>query len=131
MKAYRCKSTIFPSSSTNLSKNSGSATMASSSSSQLNQASGALSSPFNSQINFNLPIKLDRTNYLLWKAQVLLVVRAYNLKEYIFESKLALVKFIETTFVETNEVARRFSDEFLAWKKNDQLLVCWMISTLS
>ncbi|KAL5732409.1 hypothetical protein ACOSQ2_032101 [Xanthoceras sorbifolium] len=49
----------------------------------------AFSSLFNSQLNFNLPIKLDRENYPLWKAQVLPAIRAYNLEEYIFESKIA------------------------------------------
>ncbi|KAL5733895.1 hypothetical protein ACOSP7_031756 [Xanthoceras sorbifolium] len=91
----------------------------------------AFSSLFNSQLNFNLPIKLDRENYPLWKAQVLPAIRAYNLEEYIFESKIARAKYVDVTSTTPGEVNQRLSDDFLAWKKNDQLLVCWLISTLS
>ncbi|KAL5823959.1 hypothetical protein ACOSQ4_021859 [Xanthoceras sorbifolium] len=88
-------------------------------------------SAFTSHLNFNLPIKLDRTNYLFWKAQVLPAIRAYNLEEYIFESKPAPNKYIVEQNAGTSEVTTRVSDEFLAWKKNDQLLVCRIISTIS
>ncbi|KAL5767184.1 hypothetical protein ACOSQ2_013967 [Xanthoceras sorbifolium] len=91
------------------------------------EAVSKTSSAFTSHLNFNLPIKLDRTNYLFWKAQVLPAIRAYNLEEYIFESKPAPKKFV----VEQGAVTTKVSDEFLAWKKNDQLLVCWIISTIS
>ncbi|KAL5733908.1 hypothetical protein ACOSP7_031769 [Xanthoceras sorbifolium] len=106
--------------------------MASSSISTQNQSGNqAFSSLFNSQLNFNLPIKLDRENYPLWKAQVLPAIRAYNLEEYIFESKIAPAKYVDVTSTTLVEVNQRLSDDFLAWKKNDQLLVCWLISTLS
>ncbi|KAL5735746.1 hypothetical protein ACOSQ2_030534 [Xanthoceras sorbifolium] len=95
------------------------------------QRSGAFfSSPFNSQLNFNLPIKLNDNNYLFWKAQVLPAIRAYNMEDYIFEAKAAPVKYVEETSSE-GQVSSRISNEFLVWKKNDQLLVCWLISTLS
>ncbi|KAL5759008.1 hypothetical protein ACOSP7_021619 [Xanthoceras sorbifolium] len=88
-------------------------------------------SAFTSHLNFNLPIKLDRMNYLFWKAQVLPAIRAYNLEEYIFESKPAPNKYVVEQNAGTSEVTTRVSDEFLALKKNDQLLVCWIISTIS
>ncbi|KAL5753576.1 hypothetical protein ACOSP7_021796 [Xanthoceras sorbifolium] len=88
-------------------------------------------SAFTSHLNLNLPIKLDRTNYIFWKAQVLPAIRAYNLEEYIFESKPAPKKFVEVQSENSDEVTTQLSDEFLAWKKNDQLLVCWIISTIS
>ncbi|KAL5744076.1 hypothetical protein ACOSP7_026929 [Xanthoceras sorbifolium] len=91
----------------------------------------AFFSPFNSRLNFNLPIKLDRGNYPFWRAQVLPAIRAYNLKDYIFASKLAPTKFVDVQSAETGEVTQTLSNEFLSWKKNNQLLVCWMISTLS
>ncbi|KAL5826508.1 hypothetical protein ACOSQ4_018305 [Xanthoceras sorbifolium] len=107
-------------------------TMAASSLSSQSQPGGqAFSSPFNSQLNFNLPIKLDRENYPLWRAQVFPAIRAYNLEDYIFESKLAPATYVDAPSSVAGEVNLRLSDEFLAWKKNDQLLVCWMISTLS
>ncbi|KAL5831794.1 hypothetical protein ACOSQ4_017148 [Xanthoceras sorbifolium] len=78
-------------------------------------------SAFTSHLNFNLLIKLDRTNYLFWKAQVLPAIRA----------KSAPNKYIVEQNAGTSEVTTRVSDEFLAWKKNDQLFVCWIISTIS
>ncbi|KAL5799256.1 hypothetical protein ACOSQ4_032140 [Xanthoceras sorbifolium] len=97
--------------------------------SQQSHGGNIFSSPFNSQLKFNLPIKLDRSNYPLWRAQVLPAIHAYNLKEYIFYSKPAPAKYAASA--STDEMSHRLSDEFLSWKKNDQLLVCWMISTLS
>ncbi|KAL5830513.1 hypothetical protein ACOSQ3_019981 [Xanthoceras sorbifolium] len=89
------------------------------------------SSPFTSQLNFNLPVKLDRNNYIFWRAQVLPAIRAYNLEEYVFETKPAPAKFVHVTNPVTNEVTTSLNNDFLVWKKNDQLLVCWLISTLS
>ncbi|KAL5837905.1 hypothetical protein ACOSQ3_015074 [Xanthoceras sorbifolium] len=83
------------------------------------------------KLNFNLPIKLDRNNYLFWKAQALFEIRAYNIEDFIFESRPSPPKFVETISFETNEVIRRISNDFLIWKKNDQPLVCWLLSTLS
>ncbi|KAL5835320.1 hypothetical protein ACOSQ4_014817 [Xanthoceras sorbifolium] len=83
------------------------------------------------KLNFNLPVKLDKNNYIYWSAQVLPAIRAYNLEEYIFETKPAPPKFVQVVNNETHEVTSKLNDEFLTWKKNDQLLMCWLISTLS
>ncbi|KAL5770425.1 hypothetical protein ACOSP7_014579 [Xanthoceras sorbifolium] len=53
------------------------------------------------------------------------------MEEYIFEAKAAPAKYGVETSSATSQVSSQVSNEFLAWKKNDQLLVCWLISTLS
>ncbi|KAL5822099.1 hypothetical protein ACOSQ3_023981 [Xanthoceras sorbifolium] len=79
----------------------------------IDQASGgAFSSPFTSQLNFNLPLKLDRNNFPLWRAQVLPAVRAYNLEDFIFESKLAPPKFTEAISSESDPITQQLSKEF-------------------
>ncbi|KAL5751674.1 hypothetical protein ACOSQ2_022181 [Xanthoceras sorbifolium] len=111
--------------------------MVSSSSNVMNTSSSAMagasafSSPFTSQLNFNMQIKLDENNYLFWRAQVLPAIRAYNLEDYIFEVKPVPKKFIEVRSTDSDETVIKINDDFLTWKKNDQLLVCWLISTLS
>ncbi|KAL5743736.1 hypothetical protein ACOSQ2_026852 [Xanthoceras sorbifolium] len=37
-------------------------------------------------LNFNLPLKLDKTNYIYWKTQVLLAIRSVDLEDYISTS---------------------------------------------
>ncbi|KAL5784412.1 hypothetical protein ACOSQ2_006804 [Xanthoceras sorbifolium] len=111
--------------------------MVSSFSNVMNTSSSAMvgvagfSSPFTSQLNFNLPIKLDENNYLFWRAQVLPAIRAYNMEDYTFDVKPAPQNFIEVRSADSDEVVIKINDEFLACKKNEQLLVCWLISTPS
>ncbi|KAH7548009.1 hypothetical protein JRO89_XS14G0052500 [Xanthoceras sorbifolium] len=66
------------------------------------------------KLNFNLPIKLDRNNYLFWKVQVLPVIRAYNLEEYIFEIKPSPNKYVESRSEDSSEVVKTLNSEFLA-----------------
>ncbi|KAL5778756.1 hypothetical protein ACOSQ2_009493 [Xanthoceras sorbifolium] len=36
----------------------------------------------------NMPIKLDKTNYIYWKTQVMPAVRALDLEDYIYSSSV-------------------------------------------
>ncbi|KAL5753555.1 hypothetical protein ACOSP7_021775 [Xanthoceras sorbifolium] len=88
-------------------------------------------SSFPNHLNFNLPLKLDYDNYVIWKSQVLPAIRAYDLEEFILGESRSPQKFIETVNEETGDCVRSVNSEFLQWKKTDQLLVCWLRSTLS
>ncbi|KAL5755822.1 hypothetical protein ACOSQ2_020568 [Xanthoceras sorbifolium] len=88
-------------------------------------------SSFPNHLNFNLPLKLDHDNYVIWKSQVLPAIRAYDLEEFILGESRSPQKFIETVNEETGDCVRSVNSEFLQWKKTDQLLVCWLRSTLS
>ncbi|KAK2640772.1 hypothetical protein Ddye_022535 [Dipteronia dyeriana] len=81
-------------------------------------------------LNFSLPIKLDQNNFIYWKAQILPIIRAFDLEEFIFGPVKSSQKYIEFEDKETGEMVLNISDEFLNWKKIDQLLVGWILSTL-
>ena len=82
-------------------------------------------------LNFNLPIKLDQKNFIYWKAQILPIVRAFDLEEFLFGPVTSPQKYVEVTDEQTGKKIKEISDDFLTWKKIDQLLVGWILSTLS
>ncbi|KAL5784152.1 hypothetical protein ACOSQ2_006544 [Xanthoceras sorbifolium] len=82
-------------------------------------------------LNFNLPIKLDDDNFIYWKTQILPVVRAFDLEDFIFEATTCPVKFVLAVDEKSGEQVQTYNDDYLAWKKVDQLLVSWLMSTLS
>ncbi|KAL5805601.1 hypothetical protein ACOSQ4_028334 [Xanthoceras sorbifolium] len=88
-------------------------------------------SSFPQHLNFNLPLKLDENNYVLWKSQVLPAVRAFDLEEFILGERLCPSKFLDITSVVSGNTEKQVNPEFLQWRKTDQLLVCWIRSTLT
>ncbi|KAL5837667.1 hypothetical protein ACOSQ3_014836 [Xanthoceras sorbifolium] len=82
-------------------------------------------------LNYNLLIKLDQTNFIYWKTQILLVVRAFDMEEFIFGPTKCPDKFVQVTDAVSGEITLNFNNEYLNWKKIDQLLVSWLFSTLS
>ncbi|KAL5753747.1 hypothetical protein ACOSP7_021967 [Xanthoceras sorbifolium] len=64
------------------------------------------SSSFPSHLNFNLPLKLDQENYVLWKSQVLPAIRAYDLEYFILGESTSPPKFVETINEESGEVTQ-------------------------
>ncbi|KAL5810166.1 hypothetical protein ACOSQ4_026734 [Xanthoceras sorbifolium] len=60
----------------------------------------AATSEFNSiakTLNFNLPVKLDRDNYVHWKAQVLPAIQAYELDDFISGLQSIPPQFVEVS----------------------------------
>ncbi|KAL5780818.1 hypothetical protein ACOSQ2_011555 [Xanthoceras sorbifolium] len=85
-------------------------------------------------LHFNLSIKLDEDNYIYWKTQILPAINALNLEEYIDSSKHPLPQFINVQIPnETGggRIEQQPNKEYQRWKKSDQILLCWLISTLS
>ncbi|KAK0597068.1 hypothetical protein LWI29_021511 [Acer saccharum] len=70
-------------------------------------------------------IKLDRTNYLLWKSQLLPIFYGSDLMGMIDGTVSAPS---ETITVDSNPT---INPEFLAWKKKDQLLLSWLHTTMT
>ncbi|KAI9160735.1 hypothetical protein LWI28_011054 [Acer negundo] len=83
----------------------------------------ARSNLISKNLNFNLPIKLDQNNFVYWKAQILPIVRAFDLDEFLFGPVRRPQKYVETKDEETGETVKTINDDFLTWKKIDQLLV--------
>lgn len=80
-------------------------------------------------ISFNQPIsvKLNEKNFDLWKQQVLSAICAYELKKFIARPKLWPAKYNSVE----KEMAEEVSEEFKTWKKQDQLLMSWLLSSMT
>ncbi|KAK2649350.1 hypothetical protein Ddye_016839, partial [Dipteronia dyeriana] len=76
-------------------------------------------------------IKLDQNNFIYWKAQILPIVKAFDLEEFIFGPVRSPQKYIEVEDEETDEMTLNINNEFLNWKKIYQLLVGWILLTFS
>ncbi|RVX22010.1 Retrovirus-related Pol polyprotein from transposon RE1 [Vitis vinifera] len=78
-------------------------------------------------INFNhsLSMKLDNKNFLIWKQQIVSAIRGYGLQ--VLSDDEVLVQFL------TREDARsgKATKEFLEWEQQDQLLLSWLLSSVS
>ncbi|KAL5788342.1 hypothetical protein ACOSP7_005291 [Xanthoceras sorbifolium] len=81
-------------------------------------------------LNFNLPIKLDKTNYVNWKAQVTAAIKAFELEEMISSSHQPPNQFIEELDDEGVKILKS-NPQYRAWKRADQILLCWLLSTIS
>ena len=74
-----------------------------------------------------IALKLNEENYLLWKQQVLAAIRGHNLQQYIVSSSSIPPQFLSLE----DEVLGTLNPEFLAWEQKDQLLLSWLLSSLS
>ncbi|KAL5841915.1 hypothetical protein ACOSQ3_012518 [Xanthoceras sorbifolium] len=82
-------------------------------------------------LNFNLSVKLTRDNFVHWRAQVLPAIRALELDEYINGEKSCPSKFVELIFDNSGEKEIVVNDKYVDWRRSDQLLLCWLMSTVS
>ena len=48
-------------------------------------------------MHFNLQVKLDNNNYIQWKAQVFLVIKAFQLEDYVLNDKPIPPKHLEAS----------------------------------
>ena len=78
---------------------------------------------------FNTPVKLDQSNYLIWRSQVLASIRGNRLEKFIDESITPLASHIaqrvgdDLRFVE--------NPDFITWRSQDQVLLGWLLSSMS
>ncbi|KAL5823325.1 hypothetical protein ACOSQ3_021297 [Xanthoceras sorbifolium] len=66
-------------------------------------------------LNSNQPLKLDMSNYIFWKTQVLPAIRSIDLEDYIDSSVQQPQRYIEVH----------------TCNESDQILLCWLLSTVS
>lgn len=104
--------------------------MASSSSSTNSSTNSSLSSPLFllSNICNLVPLRLDSTNYVLWKYQVSSILKAHSLFGHIDESLPCPHKFVRTS---TNTDTTEVSIDYLQWISRDQALITLINATLS
>ncbi|KAK6140437.1 hypothetical protein DH2020_025821 [Rehmannia glutinosa] len=85
---------------------------------------GVVVSPENQLVS----LKLTDYNYLIWKQHVLTAVRGYGLENFINKEVQTTAKFQDGT---SKTKLRSLNPLFLAWKRQDQLLASWLLSSLS
>ena len=73
-------------------------------------------------------IKLDRSNYLFWKTQILPATRAHDLEAFLLSTKS-----------KPNEVIADFNNptisinnpKYVSWMRIDQFVMSWLLSSIS
>ncbi|KAK3194358.1 hypothetical protein Dsin_025668 [Dipteronia sinensis] len=82
-------------------------------------------------LSLNLTLKLDHTNYIFWKTQVLTAIEALDLESFINGEKTLPPKFINTLSDSCDISVQQENPDFLNLKKSDKLLMSWNFSTLT
>ncbi|KAH9698429.1 hypothetical protein KPL71_024008 [Citrus sinensis] len=83
-----------------------------------------------SSFTFTSPIKLDQSNYTIWKSQILSSVRANGLEDHLDSSKSCPDQFLQSES-ENSEVETQTNPAFTTWKRKDQMLLSWMLSSIN
>ena len=81
--------------------------------------------------SFITPIKLDRSNYMLWKNQVLASIRGNRLEGYINGEKIAPNRFIAPSSfagAAAGSSQQIENPEYTIWRSQDQTLLSWLLS---
>ena len=81
-----------------------------------------------SNITNYVTVKLDHTNFLMWKFQITRILDAYSLLDHIEDPFPCPCKFLLS---ETGAVTQEISPLFLQWKARDKALFSLISSTLS
>ena len=84
------------------------------------------------QINFSFtnPIKLDRSNYLLWRSQVLASTRGDRLEDFITGDKPAPEKYL--LLARAGGSTQKINNpEYQNWRSLDQTLLGWLLSSIN
>ncbi|KAK9100305.1 hypothetical protein Scep_023735 [Stephania cephalantha] len=84
--------------------------------------SSSTNAPFGNSLNQFITMKLDDTNFLLWKATVVPVIERYDLDGYLFGSLPCLKKVFEDGSL---------NPEYKFWFSRDRMLYGWLMTTLS
>ncbi|KAL5794665.1 hypothetical protein ACOSP7_003259 [Xanthoceras sorbifolium] len=85
-------------------------------------------------LNSNVPMKLDKSNYIYWKTQVMPAIGALDLEDYISGSAVIPEPYIDVhTDIEGERtlIQKQVNPAYSHWKKTDQILLCWLLGTLS
>ncbi|KAG6752025.1 hypothetical protein POTOM_044241 [Populus tomentosa] len=102
-----------------------------SASTQSSSATGSLGStqtttmaplPSYQMLNHTLPVKLDRTNYILWRSQVDNVIFANGFEDFIDGSTICPEKELSPGVL---------NPAFIAWRRQDRTILSWIYSSLT
>lgn len=71
-----------------------------------------------------IPLKLDTKNYIFWKAQILVTVRAFDLVQFL--NKTSPPKCVPGPTSDSI-----VNSEYLSWIRLDQMLLGWLFSIIN
>ncbi|KAL5554286.1 hypothetical protein UlMin_041687 [Ulmus minor] len=86
------------------------------------QSSAMASIPSYQMLNHTLPVKLDRTNYILWRSQIDNVVFANGFEDYIDGTSVCPEKEFSPGVI---------NPAFIAWRRRDRTILSWIYSSLT
>ncbi|KAK9137229.1 hypothetical protein Sjap_007823 [Stephania japonica] len=79
--------------------------------------------PFGNSLSQIVSIKLDESNFLLWKSIVVPVIEGIRFDKFIFGDKLVPPKFLDGS--------DEWTPEYEDWYSKDRILVAWLMSSLN
>ncbi|KAH9696661.1 retrovirus-related pol polyprotein from transposon RE2 [Citrus sinensis] len=102
------------------------------SSSNITTLSNSTNANQTSQISFSFsnPIKLDRSNFLIWRKQVLTSIRGNRLEDFISENQIIPEQHIIQTTVD-GSVQKVDNPAYINWRAQDQILLGWLLSSVN
>lgn len=74
----------------------------------------------------SISIKLDHSNYVFWRTQILSTTRAHGFDDLLDKFQNPPIQFLPTP---TGE--RHANPDFISWIRRDQFLMSWMLSSIS
>jgi hypothetical protein len=74
------------------------------------------------QLNHSLPVKLDRTNYVLWKSQIDNIVFANGFEDFIDDTSVCPEKELSAGVINST---------FITWRRQDCIILSWIYSSLT
>ncbi|KAH9678443.1 retrovirus-related pol polyprotein from transposon RE1 [Citrus sinensis] len=108
--------------------------MASTSNLNTNPNTTNMNQSIQTTFSFITPIKLDRSNYMLWRNQVLASIRGNRLEGYINGEKAAPTQFLTSrSYAETmGRVTQQVENpKYTIWRSQDQTLLSWLLSPIT
>ena len=82
-----------------------------------------------SSFTFNTPVKLDQSNFLIWRSQVLALIRGNRLEKFIDDSATPPPSHIAQRI--GDDIRSVENPEFVIWRSQDQVLLGWLLSSMS
>ena len=82
-----------------------------------------------SSFTFNTPVKLDQSNFLIWRSQVLASIRGNRLEKFIDDSATPPPSHIAQRI--GDDIRSVENPEFVIWRSQDQVLLGWLLSSMS
>ena len=73
-------------------------------------------------------VKLDNSNYIIWKHQISMVMETYSMIDLLDETSLVPEKFLKDL---SGTVTTVLNPDFLVWKSKGKALLTFISSTLT